>query len=97
MLLVAACGDPQPSRIGVQRFDRLESDDTLLEPIELSAKPTLLDNYRQRPPQSREQWEAEARDWVLPQKTKRLDAVLFIGISQADMAAIETVLEQLPK
>lgn len=80
------------SRVGVRRSDRIESSAPILEPVAASASPTLLDNYLQRPPQTREQWEAEARTWVLPQKTKRLDAVLFIGVAQADLAAIKTVL-----
>jgi hypothetical protein len=53
---------------------------------------TLLHAYVDRAPQTREQWQAEACQWVLPGKTKRLDAALFIGVAQADDAALDTVL-----
>ena len=92
LLAIAGCGDPAPSRIAVQRSERLQSPPPVLAPVEASPEQTLLDNYRKRPPQTAAQWEAEARTWVLPQKTKRLDAVLFIGIAQADLGAIEAVL-----
>ena len=91
-LAIGACGEPSPSRIEARPADRIETQPPILEPVQPSTPPTLLDYYLDREPLTDEQWRQEARHWMLPWQSLRLDAALFIGVARGNMELIELVL-----
>ena len=91
-LALAAC-DPQiPHEVPTTEQPREPVHFLPVPKVEPGQARTLLQEMADRPDASPEAWEEEARDWVLPYKTKRIDVVLLIGVAKGDEALLHRVL-----
>ncbi len=94
LLAIGGCADPSPppTPVDARASDPAPTQAPLLEPVQPSTPPTLLDHYLDREAMTDEQWRDEARHWTLPRQSLRLDAALFIGVARADIELVELVL-----
>jgi hypothetical protein len=92
VLAIMACEPNVPRSTPDQADTRAPVQFLAVPPVQPGQPRTLLQEMADRPDASPEEWDAEARDWVLPYKTKRIDVVLLIGVAKGDEALIRRVL-----